>query len=126
MRNMSFMLTEQQIRDRTKTVTRRDGWENVEPGTLLQAVRKGMGLKRGQKIEPLAIIRVKSVRRERLSDIAIPHYGAIEVRREGFPDMKPWDFVRMFCESHKDCKPTSIITRIEFEYVDGVAYEVEN
>jgi hypothetical protein len=117
-RNMSFMLTTEQVRARTKDVTRRTGWEDAKPGQLIQAVKKGMGLKRGEKIEVLATIRVKSVRRERLSDIAIPHYGAVEVRREGFPGMAPWDFVRMFCESHKDCTPTSVITRIEFEYVD--------
>jgi len=32
--------------------------------------------------------------------------------------MTPEEFVAMFCASHKDCTPTSVITRIEFEYVD--------
>ena len=36
MRSMSFMLTTQQIRDRTKSVTRRTGWADLQPGTLLR------------------------------------------------------------------------------------------
>ena len=35
MRNISFALTKQQFLDRTKTVTRRLGWKNLEVGTLL-------------------------------------------------------------------------------------------
>lgn len=116
---MSFMLTEQQIVDRTKTVTRRMGWENLKAGELLAAVKKGMGLKKGEKVEVLATIRVVSTRQELLSTLAInQHYGKQECAREGFPDMKPWQFIRMFCDTHKGCEPTTMITRIEFEYVD--------
>ncbi len=32
--------------------------------------------------------------------------------------MEPERFVDFFCASHKGCKPDSIVTRIEFDYVD--------
>ena len=44
MRNMSFSATVQQVRDRTKTVTRRVGWKTLQPGEVLRAVEKGQGL----------------------------------------------------------------------------------
>lgn len=46
-RNMSFTLTIEQMRARTKTVTRRKGWAFLKPGDLVWAVVKGMGLKPG-------------------------------------------------------------------------------
>lgn len=49
MRIMSFALTEQQLMDGTKTVTRRVGWANLKPGDRLTAVRKAMGLKKGPR-----------------------------------------------------------------------------
>jgi hypothetical protein len=64
MRNISFMLTTDQIRSRTKTVTRRTGWANLVPGQLLRGVGKDMGLKAGEKDKELAVIRVVSVRPE--------------------------------------------------------------
>ncbi len=51
MRNMSFMLTTQQMQDRTKDVTRRVGWWFLKPGDVIMAVEKGMGLKKGEKIK---------------------------------------------------------------------------
>jgi hypothetical protein len=119
MRNISFALTTDQIRAGTKRVTRRMGWLNLKSGTLLQPVKKGMGLKPGEKIERLrGPIRVTSVRREPLSEITrLPAYGRQECDYEGFPDHSPASFVDMFCRSHKDCEPDSVVTRIEFEYV---------
>jgi len=123
MRNISFMLTKEQIRDRTKTVTRRLGWTKLKPGEMLRGVEKGMGLKAGEKVRPLATIRVVSVRAEPLSAmITDPDYGFDECAREGFGDHPslqwPSEFVRFFCGSHRGCTPDTIITRIEFEYVD--------
>ena len=43
MRMMSFALTERQLMDGSKTVTRRTGWANLRPGERLLAVRKAMG-----------------------------------------------------------------------------------
>lgn len=111
MRNISFALTTEQIRNRSKTVARRPGWENLKPGTLLLAVKKGMGLKPGEKIEPLAVIRVVSVRREMLSLITRD-----DCEREGFPELRPEDFIDMF-KSHMGGMACQMVTRIEFEYV---------
>lgn len=57
-RNISFALTTDQIRDRTKTVTRRKGWKFLKAGDTLNACVKCMGLRPGEQIERLAIIRV--------------------------------------------------------------------
>jgi len=111
MRNMSFMLTTPQVLARTKTVTRRCGWTFLKPGDRLQAIEKGQGLKKGETVRRLAVIRVVSVRREPLS--AITHQ---DVLREGFHSWATTDFVSFFCGSHKGCTPTTVITRIEFDY----------
>ena len=123
-RSISFMLTTDQVRDRSKTVTRRTGWENLKPGTLLLAVVKGMGLKKGERMEPLAVICVESVCREPLHFMTADlGYGFDEIRREGFAFHPifgwPSMWVDMFCRAHKDCTPETVVTRIEFRYVPG-------
>ena len=117
-RNMSFALTTAQILAGTKVVTRRMGWRNLKPGTLLQPVRKGMGLKPGEKVERLrGPIRVTGVEHEPLRMLLdSPIYGQRECAREGFPEYTPASFIDMFCRSHKGCTPDSVVTRIEFEY----------
>jgi hypothetical protein len=115
MRNMSFMLTTQQILDRSKTVTRRVGWLSLKPGALLRAVEKGMGLKKGEHVVELGAIRVVDVRREPLCAML-----ADDCAREGFPEMTVDEFVAMFCRTHKGCTPYTRITRIEFEHVDPI------
>ena len=111
-RNMSFALTKAQIRNQTKTVTRRDGWQNLKPGEIINAVEKAMGLKKGEKIKALCQLRVISVTRERLIDITPD-----EVIKEGFRQMTLYEFIGFFCQSHKGCYPEKVITRIEFEYI---------
>lgn len=123
MRNISFMLTTQQIRDRQKTVTRRLGWRKLKAGDLLCGVEKGMGLKAGEKIVRLAVVRVVSVRVEPLRRITDDlDYGLAECEREGFsahPTLRwPSSFVEFFCGTHRGCTPETEVTRIEFEYVD--------
>lgn len=119
MRNISFALTTEQVRNQTKTVTRRLGWKNLKPGTVLQPVVKGMGLKKGEKVEKIGgPIRVKSVRREYLALLTFDLvYGYAECEAEGFPEMSPEEFVEMFTE-HNDCDEDEEVTRIEFEYVN--------
>lgn len=112
MRNMSFAMTTQQIRDRSKTVTRRFGWWTLKPGTLVAAVEKGMSLKKGETVNRLAVIRIVSVRQEPLYTIT-PE----DCAREGFPHMAPRDFTAMLVH-HYDVPSTAIVNRIEFEYVD--------
>jgi len=110
---MSFAHTKQQIRNRTKDVTRRLGWLNVRVGERIAACDKTMGLKKGERSEILSEIRVTYVNREQLNIIT-----KREVEREGFPDMTPDEFVTMFC-GHMKCKSNAIITRIAFEYIDA-------
>lgn len=121
MRLISFSLTKDAVRRREKHVTRRLGWEGLKPGQLLRGVEKAMGLRRGETVVTLAIVRVVNVRREPLSAMTDDlDYGFEECRREGFADHPtlrwPSEFVRFFCDSHKGCGPDSIVTRIEFQY----------
>lgn len=77
-----------------------------------------MGLKRGEKVNRLAVIEIVKVTQERLYLMASNEtYGAEEAAREGFPNMSGRDFVLMFCQS-MDCHPKTIVNRIEFKYVD--------
>ena len=116
MRNMSFMLTRQQIIDGTKTVTRRLGWKFLKPGDKIQACEKCQGLGKGGKIKKLRVIKVISVEREYVDDI-IWRYDDKETAREGFPEMDAYEFRDMFCKEMK-CQWTHPVTRIEFEYVE--------
>lgn len=112
-RNMSFMLTQTQIRNQTKTVTRRIGWKFLKPGDILNACVKCQGLKKGEKIEKICQIRVVGVRREKLLRI-----DRNDCTLEGFPRLQKWAFINMFCEQIGG-DSTQIITRIEFEYLRG-------
>jgi hypothetical protein len=118
---MSFSLTTEQVRDRSKTVTRRLGWWDLQPGTILQAVEKAQGLKKDEHVKPICLIRVTSSRDERLDSIERlgSMFGPIETAREGFPDLTPEQFVSMFIEHNKrdGVYPDTIVNRIEFEYL---------
>ena len=123
-RYMSFALTTQQIRDSAKSVTRRLGWADLQPGELLWAVEKAQGLKKGEKVKRIRMIRVQSVRREHLDALLPgrrysmhPSDAWIEVCREGFPDMTPAGFVAMFCKANK-CAADVMVNRIEFAHVE--------
>jgi hypothetical protein len=113
MRNMSFALTTAQIRNRTKTVTRRTGWRFLKPGDVVRAVEKSQGLKKGQKVRPLAVLRIESVRREPLC-----YVDDLDVQREGFPNMRAAEFMEMFERTHRGAHGFLDVTRIEFSYVD--------
>lgn len=118
MRNMSFMLTTEQIRNRTKTVTRRLGWSFLKPGDLIQAVEKGQGLKKGEKVNRLAVLRVVKVSGEWMSDFPERDDAHDETRREGFAHMTPEEFRAFFYTSHGQPSAEEMrVTRIEFEYV---------
>lgn len=114
MRNISFALTTEQIRNQTKTVTRRLGWKNLKPGTLLQPVEKAQGLKKGETVRKIGgPIRVVSVTGEWMSDF----YDYAECVREGFPNMRPDFFRSWFIEIHGGSEELRV-NRIEFEYVE--------
>lgn len=116
------MLTTEQVRTRIKTVTRRIGWQTLQPGTLLQPVVKSQGLRRGEQVERIGgPIRVVNVRRERLDTMAEDEgYGRQEVKAEGFEGHPehgdPSAFCAMFSD-HNRCGWGQVITRIEFEYL---------
>jgi hypothetical protein len=112
MRNMSFMLTKAQMRNQTKTVTRRLGWNNLKVSEIVQAVEKCQGLKKGEKIKPICQIRIIDMRSEELASIT-----RRDCIKEGFPEHTPAEFTRMFCATHKKCTPETLVTRIEFEYL---------
>lgn len=113
-RNISFALTTEQVRAKQKTVTRRLGWRDLKPGTLLQPVVKAQGIPKGGKVEKIGgLIRVVSVEREALGCIL---GRSDDIACEGFPGMHGVDFVNMFCD-HNGCEPDDEVTRIEFEYL---------
>lgn len=116
-RNISFALTTEQIKNRTKTVTRRKGWEFLKAGDVLNACVKCMGLKPGEKIERLGQIRVTDVRRESLKRMIDERtYGRKEAKREGFPELRGHEFALMFAQ-HMGGDLWQVVTRIEFEYM---------
>lgn len=114
MRRISFNLTQEQILDRAKFVTRRLGWTNAKIGEPL----RGVDRLRSRAAKTLALIEVVSVGMEPL-DAITPE----EVEREGFPGMTPAEFVAMFLRAHpgRGLTPQSTVNRIEFRYVDEVA-----
>jgi len=111
MRNMSFSLTKKQFLNGTKTITRRLGWNYLEPGDYFMAAEKVMGLKKGEKIRKLGLCRCLSRRVERLCDITWS-----DVEKEGFPKMSRDDFISMFCHSMR-CHSHQWVNRIRFEKV---------
>jgi hypothetical protein len=110
---MAVSLTEPQVRDRSKTVTRRVGWRMLRDGDQLTLCRKVMGRRRGEPLERIATVEVTAVRRERLNAIT-----EADVAAEGFPQMTPAEFVSFFCGTHRGCGPGTEVTRIEWRYLD--------
>jgi hypothetical protein len=107
---MSFALTEAQLLAGAKDVTRRLGWQNLRVGETVVAIRKGMGLAKGEKQVVLGTIQITSVRREPLCRITQD-----DCRREGFPNMTPNVFVIFFAGAN-GCQPDAEVTRIEFQF----------
>lgn len=115
--NMSFALTTEAMRNFAKTVTRRYGWRNIHQAQILWSVKKGMGLKKGEKVERIHEIQVLHNRWEPLNRmIKEPAYGEAEVILEGFPEMKPAEFVEMLCDHNKKL-PHEEVNRIEFRFL---------
>lgn len=97
-RRMSCSLTIEQVRDRTKTETRRVTWTwvDLKPGDRLLLIEKGMGLKAGQKQVVLAEVEVVANDRVRLRDLT-----QADVDAEGFPQMTPDEFVAFWINAHR-------------------------
>ncbi|WP_228537873.1 hypothetical protein [Nocardia sp. XZ_19_231] len=113
-------LTEEQVRARKKSVTRRMGWAYLRPGERVTLCRKVMGRRRGEPLVRIVDVEVLDIRREPLDAIT-----AEDVRAEGFPDMTPKQFVEFFCATHKGCTPASEVTRIRWRYLDAQPHSPE-
>lgn len=111
MRRASFMYTAEQMRDRSKDVTRRLGWKWAKPGMRVLAVSQCMGLRKGQTAEVFGVIEIVDVRRERLDEITQD-----DVRREGFPEMSCSEFQEMFVQ-HMKCEYDADVARVVFRHV---------
>ena len=82
---------------------------------LIQPVNKVMGMKKGEHPEPIGgPIRIVSVSRDPLNAIT-PQ----DVYREGFPQMTREQFIAMFTRTHRGCRVATVVTRIEFEFVEN-------
>ena len=119
-RLMSVAFTEQAVRDRTKTVTRRKGWQFAKPGDRITLCRKVMGRKKGEPLERICDVVLHSVTREPLSDLLRTDISNNEgeVAREGFPGMSPEEFIQRFFVEAQGMSPEDVVTRIEWRYLD--------
>jgi hypothetical protein len=114
---MSFALTEAQVVEGRKDMTRRSGWLFAKVGDICWAVNKSQGLKPGEHPRKICQIEITEIRRERLNEIT-----AEDVRREGFPEMTPADFVRFFCKAMGGTRD-QLLTVIGFRRLEEVVEE---
>jgi hypothetical protein len=125
-RNMSFMATKKAVYGKTKTVTRRLGWNNLKHGDMLWACEQCQGVGKGNKIKRIWYILTLDVFPEPL--YFIRQRGYEDCVKEGFPNLTPDDFIDMFCELNKakKCTPHTLVNRIEFAYPQyiGEAWDV--
>lgn len=98
-RRMSCSMTTDAVRNRTKTVTRRETrtWRNLQVGDRLTLVEKAMGLPKGAKQVVLAEVEIVSVRCEPITAIWDEPGG---VEAEGITDMSPNRFAYWWAEHH--------------------------
>lgn len=110
-RMISFAATIPQVYNQTKTVTRRNGWDNLKVGERLWAVEKAMGLKKGQSPVVICQIEVTGLRWERLNMI-----DGAEAVLEGFHKTEDAHLVGLLCRAYR-LHESDHIHRIEFKYV---------
>jgi hypothetical protein len=134
-RLMSVAFTEQQVRDRAKTVTRRKGWwedkngrRMLKPGDRLTLCRKVMGRKPDEPLVRICDVEVVSIRREPLAALLpapgtpayiVSDYAHAEMAREGFPRLAPVEFVRRYFIVAQGMTEADVVTRIEWRYLCG-------
>jgi len=134
MRNISFTATIPQFRARQKHRTRRGNakgptWKNLKPGDVLMGCEQCQGLGKGGKVVRMGPIVILETNIEPLDDIIRrpmrtinpcalqPVWWSDETTLEGFPELTPVQFIKMFCEMN-DCEPETEINNILFNYVD--------
>ena len=119
MRHMSFTRTPQQMRDGTKTVTRRhpDAWKNLHSDETVQPVLRTQGLQKGERHEFLCPpIEILFNWVEPVEAITIE-----EVASEGFPDLTVHEFCALLRASGAiavvgHSPPREFTRRIEFRH----------
>lgn len=127
-RLMSVAFTEDAVRERRKTVTRRAGWwldkrgrRLLVPGDHLTLCRKVMGRKKGEPLVRLCDVEVLRVTRDELGLVRIPG----ELTAEGFPELEQWPgpfqgactFIERYFEP-QGLGWSDDVTRIEWRYLD--------
>lgn len=124
-RLMSVAFTEDAVRSRSKTVTRRKGWWEdkagrriLMPGNRLTLCRKVMGRKPGEPLERICDVEVVSMRREPLNTLRERKDWRDELAREGFPDLDVNTFMRRYFVDAQGIGPHDVVTRIEWRYLD--------
>ena len=111
------MLTVHQYRDRTKSVTRRNGWAFARVGDIANGCEKCQGLKKGERIKVMGQHQFTDLRWEPLRRmIDDPAYGRKEVILEGFPEMTPEEFVEMYIR-HNGGSPDQLVHRMAYKYL---------
>ena len=118
---MSCSMTIPQVRDGSKTVTRRAPatWEQLQVGDHLVLIEKGMGLPKGAKQVAIREAVVVDVRLEQLASVT-----EAECAAEGFPDMTPTEFMVFWANGHsvRWSDPSELLAvvcrRIEWRYVN--------
>jgi hypothetical protein len=117
---MSVRFTQDAVRQRRKTVTRRKGWTFLKPGHQLTLCTKTRGRKAGEPLERITTVEVVDVRRERLGRLLDePDYAATELALEGM--LPPWtaeQFIQSFFTEAQGINPNDVVTRIEWRYLD--------
>jgi hypothetical protein len=113
---MAVALTLEQVRDRSKTVTRRKSWMQkgrfmLAPGGPLVLCEKVQGREPGEPLVRIVTVTVVGVRRERL-DAVTP----ADVIADGFREYTPDLFVAFFCRAHLGCGSAGMVTRIQWAY----------
>ena len=116
---ISVRHTMEPVLNRTKTVSRRDGWWERKNGTRqlvvgqrLRLCDQTMGL-RGRSPIVVGIVHVGSVTREPLGEIT-----DADVAREGFPHMTAIEFVKFYTTTFR-VEPDLVLTRIGWSYAPG-------
>ncbi len=130
-RLMSVAFTEDAVRERRKTVTRRKGWWTdkhgrrlVHPGDELTLCRKVMGRRPGEPLVRIAQVEVVSVTRQALGMVRAPG----ELAAEGFPELEAFDLrhrgAAEFIERYFE--PQGLgwdddVTRIQWRYKEPIS-----
>ena len=111
-RLMSVALTEQAVRDRRKTVTRRLGWRMLKPGDHLTLCRKVMGRRKDEPLIRICEVEVVDVRRERSGTSRTRTSSErVSTSMSGRRPI-PWTLLRA-----REVQPDTEVTRVEWRYL---------